>query len=781
MINVIGLAIGIAGATLLMMYVNDEMSYDTFHSEASRTYRVLTYDYTTEEARLHGRTFPQLSDRLANELSEIEEEVTIYRTSGQINFRLGQQRITEENWWIADGNFFEFFDFELLRGDPATVLRQPRSIVLSERLAKKYFGDKDPIGKTISEFDHGDLQVTGVFKEVPDNSHLKFDLIVGFDYQTDEYWSDYFDSWNSPQVYSYLKLVQGSEGISKRRLTDAYHAYRGANVNERFEIGLQAIGDIHFDSENVEFGAEGFAKGDRSYIVIFSAIALFLIVIASVNYMNLATARATYRAKEIGIRKVVGAEKRQLALQFLLESLLLTFVAAIVAIGLIDLVLPYYSQITNKNFSLSLETFGEYAPLLIGVTLISGLLAGIYPALFITKFGPINILKRVTTYGRSGVSFRKILVVFQFTLSIVMIVTTIVVSDQMNFIKNSNPGYKAEGLLIVDINSSFSRRDFKLMKRELSEVPGVASVSAASRIPGEWKTITTLHTRRMNDRDSIRSFYMSFDADMQDVFGFELAQGSYFSGDDKADSTSILLNEAAVKAMGLDNPIGQHLKVFRRANRQLNAKVIGVVKDFKYQSFHESVAPLIIGYWNNGLRVIDYFALRLSTSDVSSVIGSITKVHNQFDPATTIEYNLLDEQLALKYEKEQTAKQVFQLGSGLSILVACLGLFGLASFTVQSRTKELGIRKVLGAGLWNLLCLLSSSFAGLVLLAIVLASPIAYYLMNSWLNNFEFRIGISPVPFLIAGLATIVIAYLTIGSTVYRAARNNPVDSLKNE
>ncbi len=782
LINVLGLTIGISGATLLLMYVNDELTFDSFHSDSENIYRITTEDKRTDGSRFYGRTFPQLGDLLKDELPEVEDEITIYRTRGQINFRLDGKRITEENWWMSDENFFEFFDFELLDGSPEGVLDDPYSIVLSKSLSRKYFGDENPIGKVISEFDWGDFKVTGIFKDVPGNSHLQFDLIVGANFQSDDNWTDYITSWESANTYSYVRLNKNSTGDTfEGPINDLLSKHAGVEVANGYEVELQALRDIHFGSNNIELGTDQFNKGDRSYVYVFSSIALFLLIIAAVNYTNLATSKALFRAKEIGVRKVVGAKKAQLAIQFLMESVLITLLATIISIGVIDLVMPFYNQITGKDFEFGLAALSQYAPLLLSVAIFTGLLAGLYPALFITRFRPVKVLKGESIMNQGKTSLRKVLVVLQFGLSIVMIIATLVVSNQMRYISNRDVGFYTEGIMVVDINSFYTRRDFKLMKTEFQNISGIESVATASRVPGEWKTINEIYVRRGDSPDSLQTYYMGFDGDMLGTFGFKMALGRYFSGNDQNDSTKVILNESAVRALGLENPVGQNIKLYRTATRRLDATVIGVVKDFNYQSFHTGVAPLVIGAWNSGIRAIDYFALKINANNMSSVIEQVEAVHNRFDPATTIEYNFVDDRLKMKYEKEQSANNIFQLGSGLSILVACLGLFGLASFTVQKRAKELGIRKVLGATQWNIFYLLSSSFVKQIILAFLIASPIAFVMMRNWLDQFQFRTNLGIGVFVISGLAAVLVALLTVSYRSLKAAHSNPVDSLRSE
>lgn len=781
MINIFGLALGIAGATMLMMYVSNELSFDKLHADSGSIYRLIT-EINDGDPRQYGANFTPLARVIREEIPEATDVMTVYQNRSQINFRMGDQRITEESWYMVDQNFFEFFDFELMKGDKSSVLTSPKSIVLSESLARKYFGDEEAIGQLIDEFDWGEFKVTGVFKDIPENSHLQFDLVIDRHFRNDERWQEQLTDWESLSAHTYIKVASSDAVVSlEDKLPALLRKHLGENANITSQY-LQPMEAIHFNSSDIELGLDD-NQGSAADMYIFSSIALFLLVIAAVNYTNLATSKAMFRSKEIGVRKVVGAHKSQLVIQFLAESVVITFMALVLSIGLIDLTLPYFNEITGRSFQMDITSLGEFLPILLLTTLIVGLLSGIYPALFVTRFQPAKVLKG-TAVSEGKTSLKRFLVVIQFGLSIVMIIATLVISGQMDYIRKSDPGFTTEGVLVVDINSAYSRRDFKQVKTAFEEVPGVKKAAAASRVPGEWKRIneveltTSLEGELLNP---VKSFYMSFDADVQEVFNFKLEDGAYFSGDDATDSAKVLLNATAAKALGLENPLGSIVRVKRTEERTINAQVIGIVEDFKFESFHSNIAPLVIGSWNNGIRSIDYYTLKLETKELAIVIEGVTEVHNRFDPATTIEYHFLDAQLERKYAAEKRANSIFRAGAGLSILVACLGLFGLASFTVQRRTKELGIRKVLGASHWNIFYLLSSSFTKLIVIALLVAVPVAYLLMNNWLNNFAYRMPLGADKFIIAGLSTIFVATLTISYLSVKAVFTNPVDSLRSE
>lgn len=781
-INVMGLAIAITGATLLLAFVRDETSHDQFHAKSDRIARVVTTQKNLEEPRRFASNPGILATTLKSEIPEVENSTTLYRRGGHFNFIIDGVRFAQRRYAIVEPSFFEMFDFELIAGDRSTVVSEPNSVVLSENEALRYFGRTDVIGEVLQSPGLGEFKVTGVAKKVPANSHIKFELLISA-FFTDDGWKNMTTNWRAFGSASYVQLAEGSDLKHIAEKTELLANERmGAPLNDIVDFGLQPIHDIHFNSADIENGIEE-QKGDSSYIMIFLSITVFLLLIASVNYMNLATSRAVFRAKEIGIRKVVGAVKKQLVTQFLLESLMITFMSLVISIGLTDLVMPFFNDLTGKQFDFSWSTLGEFLPIVGGVALIVGILSGIYPSFFMTRFKTVDVLKGERAGGNSF-SLRKVLVIVQFGMAIFMIISTLVVSDQMNYIKEKNLGFNQENLMVIDINNRNVRNEFKTMRAEFAKIPGVQSVGVSTRVPGEWKGIDEVQANLLSGdgqvRDSVILFYMGFDEGMIETFDFEILEGEYFSGNDQTDMTKILVNEAAAKAFGYEgDALGKSVQLTARG-RFLSVQIIGVMKDFNFQSLHSKVEPMIIGNWNNPAGSIDYFTLKVA-GNMSDVIEGATLVHNQFDGATAMEYHFLENQLELFYEKEKQASVIFQVGSGLSIFVACLGLFGLATFTVEKRVKEMGIRKVLGATQWNLFYLLSSTFTKQVFISFLLACPFAFWIMQNWLKDFEYQVGIGAPAFLIAGITTVAIALLTVSYRSLKAANSNPVSSLRNE
>ncbi len=780
-INISGLAIGIAFSCMLYLYISNELSYDSFHTKSDRIYRTLTIDERIpDKPRIYGQGMPPLGPALKDDFPEVVDMVRLYRFQGQIVFQIGDVNHQEREWYSTEANFFEVFDFPFVFGDPGTALAEPFSAVLTESSAIRYFGQTDIIGKTL-ETEANPIKITGVIRDQPENSHLKFNILVS-SIRPDDRWKTYLSSWDRFGTYTYIVLDDKSSIESLVTKTEEFESRYWGSFGDSFSLDFQNIEDIYFKSEQIEAGTEA-SRGQISYIYIFTTMGLFILIIACINYINLATSKAMFRAREIGIRKVVGAHKRQLVAQFLTESFLVTAIGLVVAVAIMDLAFPYFNRITTTQFDINLNTIGDYAPSLLGLALIIAILSGGYPAFYLSQLRPAATLKGQDESGKRSAILRKGLVVFQFVLTIVMLVSTLVIGKQLNFIEDKDIGFNKEKLAVIDINSWNVRGQFQTMKNELLNIPGVASVGVSSRVPGEWKNIHQLYMRSSDSPDggvdSVRTYFMGFDDGMLETYKFEMVQGNYFGPNSQNDSTKILINEAAMETFGLADPIGAVLK--RKTDGELvSLTVIGVVKNFHFQSLHEKISPLVIGAWNNPFRVIDYFTLKVS-GDMAQVLTAANKVHEKFDEHTPMEVHFLDQQLESFYEKEARAGMIFRMGAGLCIFVACLGLFGLASFTVMKRTKELGIRKILGANQTNLFLLLSSSFTKQIGIAFIIASPIAYYIMNNWLQVFEYRVSLGLGVFLLAGIMAVFIALITISYRSIKAIRSNPVDSLRYE
>jgi putative ABC transport system permease protein len=780
-INILGLVIGISFSCMLYMYVKNELSHDRFHEKSDRIYRVLTVDKRRpQDERTYGVTSSPVGSALVNNYPEVTDMVRLFRFTGQVLFEINGENFQERNWFTADANFFDVFDFEFIHGDKATALKEPFSLVMTETAARKYFGNDNPVGKLIEKTLFGPVQVTGMIKDHPDNSHLKFDLLFSA-VRTDDAWRNHLNDWQSFDAFTYIVLEEGQSIESVKAKVPALQQQYLRDA-AGIEIDFQALHDIHLHSHTIEATVEE-THGQLSYIYIFATMGLLLLVIACINYINLATAKALVRAKEVGIRKSIGAYKTQLVTQFLTESFLITLLAMMIAIGAMDLFFPFFNRITGKEFSISLDSIETYVPPLLIISLVIGLISGGYPSFYLATLQPVASLKGNNVSSKASAQLRKGLVVFQFVLTIVMIVSTLVIGSQLNFIQTKNMGFDKDQLLVIDINSGIVRRQFETMKHEFAAIPGVLHVGVSSRVPGEWKNIAEIYVTSSDNyesgTDSVKTYFMGFDDGMLETYKFTLLSGKNFSGNGTADSTQVLINESAVAALGLSDPVGSTLKIKRRGG-DMRVTVIGVLQDFNFQSLHQRIAPIIIGTWNNPFQNIDYFTLKF-TGAPEKIIDGATQVHNRFDQRSPIEYHFLDKQLQAFYVAETRAAMIFKMGAGLSVFVACLGLYGLASYNIERRTKELGIRKVLGASGANLFLMLSKSFTQQVGIAFLIATPLAYYVMNEWLSAFEYKIPLHAGIFLLAGLIALLIALATVSYRAFDAARSNPVQSLRQQ
>lgn len=789
LINTAGLALGIACCILMLLYVQSELSFDRFHKKSSHLYRIIEKQLSAEgNERYFPYTMGPLGPALVQDFPEIMASLRIRTRSGMGRFPVtyGQNRFYEGDVIVAEQQFFDFFDFEMLRGNPATALAAPQSVVLTEATARKYFGDENPMGKSLNAGRFGDVTVTGLLADLPAQSHLQFSMIFSFSSLPAQSprWQEFIDSWESSGFLTYVMAERPIDANAFNQQLSSYtQRHLGEDPQTLRQVSLQPLHDIHFYSGHVEFD-ENARKGDIGYLYIFSGIALFILLIACINYMNLATARSMKRAREIGMRKVVGAQKRQLILQFLSESLLLSFIALVLAVALVQLLLPSFNALTDRQLSLSLAENPLWLLALVLVALIVGLMAGSYPAFFLSRFQPVTVFKGEVQSGRRAASFRRLLVVTQFALSILMIISTLVAANQLDFIRSKKLGFNKEHILIVDINSRAARESAFAMKHEMRQIPAVQQVALSSRVPGEWKNISEIEVspRAGAPRDAHTMFFMGIDEDFLSTFEIDLLAGRTFSPQMSTDTSAVLLNETAAQLLGWEAPVGSEVRIpLGNGDGVLNARVIGVVRDFHFQSLHEKINPLVLGHWNNPIYPIDYFSVRLRSGAMQETLAALKAVHERYDSSTPFEFNFLDERVQDFYVNDVRVGWIFGIAAGLAIFIACLGLFGLTAFTVEQRTKEIGVRKVLGATVPKLVMLLSGDFARLVLVSALLAAPVAYLLLREWLQNFAYRIELGPGIFVLAAVLALAIALLTVSLQAIRAAMANPAEVLKYE
>lgn len=793
-INILGLTFGMACVILISLYLLDELTFDRFHANADRIYRVLETKSSAQDGdqRLAGAPY-NLTKVALNEVPEVEAAVR-FASIGRTTLR-NEESLNEfyVEMYFTEGSIWNVFDFQLKEGNPQTALSEPNTMVLSEETAQKLFGEESAMGKEIRTDRNLNFTVVGVMEAIPGNSHIQFPALFSLptlkplDFFKEIETSD----WQSNSWTTYFKIknkTNPDELASK--VTALVVNNRKEELDYQSSYQLQALKDIHFHSEGIERDLN-LQKGNISYVYIFSIVGFFILLIACINYMNLATARSSTYGKEVGVRKVIGARRKSLFSRFFVESLAMSALAFVLAINIVHLVLPSFNTFTGKAVSLSFSGQSYLLPTILGIVVIVSLLAGSYPALYLSRFNPASVLKGQNINQNSGAGLRQSLVVFQFILSTIMIIGTLVAFSQMQFIQNKNLGFNEDHLVVVDINSGQVRGGYSTIKEGYARLASVKDVTVSSRVPGEWKVLPQVDIRPVNRPESNgnMAYFLGIDENFLSTFEIKLLSGRNFEHGRSSDSTSIIINEQAAALLGIEQPGNQEFIIptisFDSEERALNtpfkAKVIGIVKDFHYQSLHQTIKPMIMAYQNNPMHRIDYFTLRISNNNVDQTIGQLTDILHSVDPTHVFEYHFLDDQLQLFYETDQRRSQLFSMAALFAIFIACLGLFGLAAYMAEQRTKEIGIRKILGASVFNLIGLLSKDFLKLVVIALFIASPIAWYFASKWLGDFAYSVGISWWMFAIPGLAAIAIAILTVSFQSIRVATANPVDALRYE
>ena len=778
-INVLGLSIGMACCVLIFLYVTDELSFDRFHDKADQIYRLRVERYSSGgESELTSTASAPMVPAILQDHPQVEQAARISRRTYLVE--QADRRFYEDGFLWADSSFFEVFSFKLLRGDPKTALTVPFSVVLTESMVEKYFGREDPMGQILT-IEERDLTVTGVVEDAPAQSHFDFDFLGSFttlEVLAEEPSSDW-NWWSLSSTHTYLLVAEGTsidvlqEQI--RELPSRYIGDQEASSGYRQFLYLQPLTDIHLHSHyRYELKPNSYA----AYVYVFSAIALFILVIACINFMNLATARSAQRAQEVGMRKVLGARPGQMVKQFLGESVFLSLLALVLALVFIQVFLPLFNQLAAKDLSFH---YGRQASLVLGLVAFAvgvGLVAGSYPAFVLSAFRPVDVFKGQVRSGASGVFLRKGLVVFQFAISVGLIVGALIVFQQLNFMQDKHLGFEKEQVLVLNVrNNETVVEGYEAFKSELETLPAVAQTTFSSSIPGR-NQFTNVISRNQGMTDDGQTMYiLAVDYDFAETYGLEMATGRSFSEAFPSDTSAFLINEAALRALGWQEPdeaLNQEL------TRQFGdtREVVGVVKDFHFQSLQHAIDPIVFQIRQSWFN---YVSVRISTEEVSQTVAAVEGVWQRFSPGRPLEYFFLDDDYDRQYRSEQRISKIVTAFTILALFIACLGLFGLAAFTAEQRTKEIGVRKVLGASVGGIILLLSKDFVKLVGLAFVLAAPLAYVVMGRWLEDFAYRVEISWGIFLLAGVAALLVALATVSYQSIRAAMTDPVKALRYE
>ncbi|GAB3990923.1 ABC transporter permease [Spirosoma daeguense] len=787
-INIFGLAVGLACCMLIMLYVLDELSYDRYNDKADRIYRIHS-EIRFGGNDMHFAISPDpMGPTLKKDYPQVEQFVRLHQRGTWLVRRTGEPtNLREDNITFADSTLFDVFTLPLLSGDPKTALREPNSVVISESAAKRHFGSQNPMGKTLVFDNNRTFNVSGVMRDMPKNAHFQSNFFLSM--LNDDYeWGQ----WLSHNHHTYILFRPGTDVQAfSKNFTTIIEKYVGPKILQftgssmaKFRSAGNRLGywfipltDIHLHSkQQIELAP----NSDIQYVYIFSAVALFILLIAGINFTNLATARSANRAKEVGIRKVMGSERQQLIGQFMTESVLTTILAMLLAVLLVVFTLPGFNIVAAKELDISQLISPSYLPFLIALPVVVGLLAGIYPAFFLSSFRPIKVLK-----GRINVSFRNAglrsgLVVFQFMMSVVLITGTIIVYRQISYIQTKNLGFNREQLITInDVNAIGKQTE--TFKQEVLRLPGVVNGSISGFLPTPSdRTDGSFFTEgQSNLNQSVQMQAWGIDYDYIKTLGMQVIQGRNLSRDFGADSAGIILNETAVRILGFQNPIGKRIWRFDDAQLKIRRTytIVGVVKNFHFESLRRNIGALAMILRPNS-RAITF---RLSSNNVPALVDQIKTKWQQIAPGQPFSYQFMDDSFDEMYRAEQRISTIALTFAALAILIACLGLFGLAAFMAEQRTKEIGVRKVLGASVGSIVTLLSKDFLKLVFIAIVIASPIAWYVMNQWLNDFAYKIDIEWWIFALAGLLAVGIALLTVSFQSVKAALTNPVKSLRSE
>jgi putative ABC transport system permease protein len=784
-INIFGLGLGIACCLLIFMFVQDELSYDNYHEKGARIYRVTHGELDDPKKDVSSYPFwvwgnAPIGQALKNDFPEIEK---IVQFSGRADILLSHEDklYQEDGVFFMDSTAFDVFSWNLLRGNPKTALAAPFSIVLTESTARKYFGDEDPLGKTLKGSESagrsnpGDYTVTGVMADVPTNSHFRFNALLSMStFKTSR--PEVFDEWGYVDFYTYFLVKEQFDEAAFKRKIPVFLSRHKQYPESKYTIRIEPLKDVYLRTQAERQPGE---TGSLSNIYVFSIIGLFILVIAMINFMNLSTARSLERGKEVGIRKSIGADRVSLISQFLGESMIIVFLSVIVALIIVMIVSPNMSDFTGKELNIQSFFTWQYITSFFGIMIVIGLISGSYPALVLSGFNPIMILKGITRSNTGGANLRRGLVVFQFSLSIALIAGTIIVFFQMNHLLDKDLGFDKEQMLVLDYNyDGIVNEKSEVLKAELEKNPAILSVAFSRSVPGSYFPHAGTEIEMPDGKiQTMGQPIFQVGMDFVTHFGLELVAGRTYSRDHPTDSSqALIINEAAARQYGYTNPADIIGKKFSQWGRQ--GEIIGVVKDFNYTSLHRNIEPLTLPFAPYESR---YLSLKVKSENISTTIKEVGEVWSKLVPHRPFLYSFLDDDFNRQYQADFMFRKLFTSFSCLAIFIACLGLLGLATYTAEQRTKEIGIRKVMGADLKNIILLLSKDFIKLVLIAIIIATPISWYTMNRWLEGFAYRMEVHAWIFILAGCIALSIAVFTISYQSIKSALMNPVSSLRSE
>jgi len=783
-----GLAVGISFFVLIGLFVIDELNYDKFNEKKDRIYRLILDAKVGEQEVLTSTTPAPMAGVFTDEIPEIVDAVRMLNWN-EVAIKYEDKIFNEDHFVLADSSFFNIFSIPFVQGNPQSALNKPHTLVITESAAVKYFGKENPMGKSLRVgTDTTYYFVTGICKDVPDNSHFEFNMLGSFltHGRAQE------KTWLSNSFSTYVLLTSGANTqFVEEKIKSVLYKYIGPEVEQymgvpidkflesggRYGILLQPLIDIHL---NPEVQNQFKASNDKKYVYIFTIVAIVILIIAGINYMNLSTARSSSRAREVGLRKVVGSSKGMLIFQFLVESIILSLSSLFIAILLVELLLPYFNNLVRLNLYLDYFENWYVIPLLLCISLTLGVVSGSYPAFYLASFRPIAVLSGRLKSGIKSRILRRVLVVFQLAISITIIVVTIVISRQVAHMLNKDLGFNKEHLMVLK-QAHVLQDKIPVFKKEIEKIPGVLTCSHSTSVPGHPNNVNGYQIEGLNTEDLYLLTTSWTDHDHLKTFGFELAEGRYFSEKMASDSFACIINEKAVEQFGLKDPLTTRFIQPKLMTLELTYyQVVGVVNDFHYESLHGNINPHIFLASGNQTNW-GYFAIRLAPETIKQTINQVEKVWKDFTSNYPINYFFLDKDFESLYQEDKRTGRLSLIFGILAIFIASLGLFGLTSFTVEQRTKEIGIRKVHGANRDNILYLLSKEIAMLIGISTLISWPIAYIFLKNWLENYTYRINLSPLDFIFSMVIALLITWLTISYRSVKATKINPTDALRYE
>ncbi len=783
-INLFGLTIGITCCLLILAYILHELSYDKYHQNAKNIYR-LERTFRNPDTGIPtlqlGTVAPPVAPLLLNDFKEIKS-ITRFLSAGTSALRYEEKRFNEEDVYFADENLFKVFDIDVAKGNPAKALNDPFSVMLTEDVARKYFGNDDPINKVIRMDNQFDFRVTGIYKNFPSNSHIHPKIMVSFNTLKD---TAIFGeeglrtNWGNNSFFTYLHLPDNYDAKKLEAQFPAFlERHSGQDVSKWSSLHLKKLTDIHLNSQT---DLEAEENGDIKRVYIFSAIALFILLIACINYMNLSTARSILRAREIGVRKTIGASRSELIRQFLSESILISWIATLMAFGLTALTLPWLNKMSGQSLTPDiLLQWRVIVPLLL-VPFVVGIISGIYPALFLSSFQPVKVLKGIMKVDGGKVSLRKTLVVVQFSISIILIVSTVIVFEQLRYMQNKSLGFNKDHVITLPYNSALTER-YDAFRTELIANALVKEAGRSSRIP--TSRLLDAMGSRINRGDSLAPTnadikMVRIDAGFAPTYGVKMIAGRNLSREKGlGDTSSYILNEAAVKILGLQSNEDAIGKGFQYGGRK--GEIVGVASDFHFESLHQRILPMVF-FMPVSQNSYGSISMKVAGNNMKAALAHVENTWKKFLPEIPYDYTFMDENFDRLYQAESRQGNIFTVFACIAIIIACLGLFGLSAFAITQRIKEIGIRKVLGASVGNIVSLLSKDFLKLVAVAALIAFPLSWWAMHKWLQDFAYRIDIPWWVFLVAGIVAAIVAFVTISLQAVKAATANPVKNLRTE